>query len=102
MGVFKGYGNGKSTFRCDHYWRRTRAGLNVALVLGRARKKVTFIDEGRPRNAVTREVHDFLPAAELHRVSFGELRRKTNRFTVCTNGPDELTGQRRDRAASHS
>lgn len=36
------------------------AGLNAALVLGRARKKVAVIDEGRPRNAVTREVHGFL------------------------------------------
>lgn len=36
------------------------AGLNAALVLGRARKKVAIIDEGRPRNAVTREVHGFL------------------------------------------
>lgn len=52
------------------------AGLNAALVLGRARKKVTISDEGLPRNAVTHEVHDFLPATELHRVSFGELRRK--------------------------
>jgi thioredoxin reductase len=36
------------------------AGLNAALVLGRARKKVAVIDEGRPRNAVTRETHGFL------------------------------------------
>ncbi|PTM57997.1 NAD(P)/FAD-dependent oxidoreductase [Desmospora activa] len=36
------------------------AGLNAALVLGRARKNVTVIDEGRPRNAVTRETHGFL------------------------------------------
>ncbi len=36
------------------------AGLNAALVLGRARKKVAVIDEGHPRNAVTREVHGFL------------------------------------------
>lgn len=36
------------------------AGLNAALVLGRARKKVVVIDEGRPRNAVTRESHGFL------------------------------------------
>ncbi|MDP4098736.1 NAD(P)/FAD-dependent oxidoreductase [Paenibacillus sp. P96] len=36
------------------------AGLNAALVLGRARKKVMIIDEGRPRNMVTREVHGFL------------------------------------------
>ncbi|MFC4306349.1 NAD(P)/FAD-dependent oxidoreductase [Cohnella boryungensis] len=36
------------------------AGLSAALVLGRARKKVALIDEGRPRNAVTREIHGFL------------------------------------------
>ncbi|MDQ8738176.1 NAD(P)/FAD-dependent oxidoreductase [Paenibacillus sp. LHD-38] len=36
------------------------AGLNAALVLGRARKSVAVIDEGRPRNRVTRETHGFL------------------------------------------
>ncbi|TXK76126.1 NAD(P)/FAD-dependent oxidoreductase [Paenibacillus sp. N3.4] len=36
------------------------AGLNAALVLGRARKNVVVIDEGRPRNRVTRMTHGFL------------------------------------------
>ncbi|AWP28048.1 pyridine nucleotide-disulfide oxidoreductase [Paenibacillus glucanolyticus] len=36
------------------------AGLSAALVLGRARKQVVVIDEGRPRNKVTRETHGFL------------------------------------------
>ncbi|NRF95535.1 NAD(P)/FAD-dependent oxidoreductase [Paenibacillus frigoriresistens] len=36
------------------------AGLNAALVLGRARKNVVVIDEGRPRNGVTRQTHGFL------------------------------------------
>ncbi|MED4956986.1 NAD(P)/FAD-dependent oxidoreductase [Paenibacillus macerans] len=36
------------------------AGLNAALVLGRARKNVVVIDEGRPRNRVTGESHGFL------------------------------------------
>jgi len=36
------------------------AGLNAALVLGRARKSVVVIDEERPRNRVTRESHGFL------------------------------------------
>jgi len=36
------------------------AGLNAALMLGRSRKKVMIIDEGSPRNAVTRHTHGFL------------------------------------------
>lgn len=36
------------------------AGLNAALMLGRSRKHVVVIDEGKPRNAVTRETHGFL------------------------------------------
>ncbi|MBU5442476.1 NAD(P)/FAD-dependent oxidoreductase [Paenibacillus sp. MSJ-34] len=48
------------------------AGLNAALVLGRARKHVVVIDEGRPRNAVTRETHGFL---SRDGISPGEFRR---------------------------
>ena len=48
------------------------AGLNAALVLGRARKNVAVIDEGRPRNAVTRETHGFLTR---DRISPSEFRR---------------------------
>lgn len=36
------------------------AGLNAALMLVRARKNVAVIDEGKPRNRVTRETHGFL------------------------------------------
>ncbi|CAI6085949.1 NAD(P)/FAD-dependent oxidoreductase [Cohnella sp. JJ-181] len=36
------------------------AGLNAALMLGRARKNVIVIDEGLPRNRVTHESHGFL------------------------------------------
>lgn len=36
------------------------AGLSAALVLGRARRSVVVIDEGKPRNRVTREMHGFL------------------------------------------
>ncbi|UQZ37707.1 pyridine nucleotide-disulfide oxidoreductase [Paenibacillus sp. PK3_47] len=36
------------------------AGLNAALVLGRARKNVIVIDDIQPRNWVTRETHGFL------------------------------------------
>ncbi|MFC4619150.1 NAD(P)/FAD-dependent oxidoreductase [Camelliibacillus cellulosilyticus] len=54
------------------------AGLNAALVLGRARKNVVVIDEGRPRNAVTRETHGFLTRdgispSEFRRVARAEI-----------------------------
>lgn len=36
------------------------AGLNAALVLGRARRSVMVFDDNQPRNAVTQESHGFL------------------------------------------
>jgi thioredoxin reductase len=48
------------------------AGLSAALVLGRARKNVVVIDEGQPRNRVTRETHGFLTR---DRISPSEFRR---------------------------
>lgn len=36
------------------------AGLNAALVLGRARRTVILFDDNQPRNAVTQESHGFL------------------------------------------
>ncbi|GAF65129.1 thioredoxin reductase [Bacillus sp. TS-2] len=36
------------------------AGLNAALVLGRARKKVLLFDDNQPRNAVVQESHGFI------------------------------------------
>lgn len=55
------------------------AGLNAALVLGRARKHVLLIDEGRPRNQVTRETHGFLTRdgiapSEFRRIAIEQLR----------------------------
>jgi thioredoxin reductase len=36
------------------------AGLSAALILGRSRRQVILIDEGKPRNAVTTATHGFL------------------------------------------
>lgn len=36
------------------------AGLNAALVLGRCRRKVLLVDEGKPRNAKSHTLHGFL------------------------------------------
>ncbi|MDW0116675.1 NAD(P)/FAD-dependent oxidoreductase [Sporosarcina thermotolerans] len=54
------------------------AGLNAALVLGRARRKVLLFDCNEPRNKPTRMAHGFLtrdgvPPAELRRLAHSEL-----------------------------
>jgi thioredoxin reductase len=56
------------------------AGLNGALVLGRARRSVLVIDAGEPRNAPADGVHGFLtrdgmPPAELAAMGRAEVRR---------------------------
>jgi thioredoxin reductase len=56
------------------------AGLQAALTLGRARRRVLLCDSGEPRNAVTGVVHGFLSrdavdAVELRRIAREELGR---------------------------
>lgn len=56
------------------------AGLQAALVLGRARRSVALIDDNRPRNAVTRASHGFLTRdgvkpAEFRRIAYEEVLR---------------------------
>ncbi|MFE6798361.1 NAD(P)/FAD-dependent oxidoreductase [Paenibacillus chitinolyticus] len=55
------------------------AGLSAGLMLGRARKQTIVIDEGRPRNGVTREAHGFLTRdgispREFRRIAQEQLR----------------------------
>ncbi|MBD3922458.1 NAD(P)/FAD-dependent oxidoreductase [Paenibacillus sp. PR3] len=56
------------------------AGLSAALVLGRSLRRVVLIDEGKPRNAVTRRSHGFLTRdgtepEQLRMLAREELRR---------------------------
>src|SRR5215210_6592153 len=56
------------------------AGLNAALVLGRARRRVLVLDSGAPRNYATHEMHgvlghDGLDPAELRARGRWELAR---------------------------
>lgn len=56
------------------------AGLNAALVLGRARRRVALLDSNRPRNAVTHASHGFITRdgvspAEFRRIAYEEVRR---------------------------
>ncbi|MFD1151840.1 NAD(P)/FAD-dependent oxidoreductase [Saccharothrix hoggarensis] len=61
------------------------AGLNAALVLGRARRSVVVVDSGEPRNAPAEGVHGFLsrdgvPPGELLGVGRDEVARYGGRF----------------------
>lgn len=56
------------------------AGLNAALVLGRARRSVALIDNSRPRNGVTHASHGFLTRdgiepGEFRRIAYEEVLR---------------------------
>jgi thioredoxin reductase len=84
------------------------AGLNAALVLGRARRSVLLFDDNQPRNAVTQETHGFLtrdgvkpeefrniahqeisnyPSVEIRQVRITEARKQEGSFKlVADNG----------------
>jgi thioredoxin reductase len=56
------------------------AGLNAALVLGRARRNVVLLDNNKPRNAVTHASHGFLTQdgvtpTEFRRIAYEEVQR---------------------------
>jgi thioredoxin reductase len=56
------------------------AGLNAALMLGRARRRTLVCDSGRPRNSVSHAMHGFLSRdrtdpAEMRRLGRQELER---------------------------
>ncbi|MBE1530969.1 NAD(P)/FAD-dependent oxidoreductase [Actinomadura algeriensis] len=55
------------------------AGLSAALVLSRARRRVTVVDSGEPRNATAAHMHGFLsrdgmPPEELRKIGRTEVR----------------------------
>ena len=52
------------------------AGLNAALVLGRARRNTILFDNDNPRNAVTQESHGFITRDGVKPKEFREIARK--------------------------
>jgi len=73
------------------------AGLNAALVLGRARRSVLVIDDGVPRNEASHDMHGFLSRdgtnpAELRRIAREQLGAyPTVAFRAATVSGAELT-----------
>ncbi len=54
------------------------AGLNAALVLGRARRTVALFDNNQPRNGITHASHGYLTRdgiepAEFRRIAYEEV-----------------------------
>ena len=52
------------------------AGLNAALILGRARRNVLLFDNDKPRNAVTQESHGFITRDGIKPKEFREIAHK--------------------------
>ena len=52
------------------------AGLNAALILGRARRKVILLDNNNPRNSVTQESYGFITRDGIKPKEFREIAHK--------------------------
>ncbi|UQZ80876.1 Thioredoxin reductase [Paenibacillus konkukensis] len=89
------------------------AGLNAALVLGRARRNVLLFDNNKPRNAVTHESHGFLTRdgvkpEQFRRIAHEEIMKypsvRMKQATVTDirhhGGGFEITAQSGERAAA--
>ena len=59
-------------FDCAIIWG-SPAGLNAALVLGRARRNTLLFDNNNPRNAVTTESHGFITRDGVKPKEFREI-----------------------------
>lgn len=72
------------------------AGLNAALVLGRARREVVLFDNNQPRNQVTHASHGFITRdgvtpAEFRRIAYEEVLR----YPSVNYSPSEVAEIRR-------
>jgi len=90
------------------------AGLNAALVLGRARRRVLVFDDNHPRNAVTQESHGFVtrdgvkphefraiahqelskyPSVEMQPVRVTAIRKASDAFEITTEKEDVFSAK---------
>lgn len=72
------------------------AGLNAALVLGRARRRVLLCDQGTPRNWASRQMNGFLSRDGIEPARFRELAHEELRqYEQVTFRPARVTGAKR-------
>jgi thioredoxin reductase len=90
------------------------AGLNAALVLGRARRRVLVFDDNHPRNAVTQESHGFVtrdgvkphefraiahqelrkyPSVDVQHVRVTAIRKASDAFAITTEKGDVFSAK---------
>jgi thioredoxin reductase len=68
------------------------AGLNAALILGRARRNIILFDDNNPRNAVTQESHGFITRDGIKPKEFREIAHKElGRYPSITYAEREVT-----------
>ena len=68
------------------------AGLNAALVLGRARRNTLLFDNNNPRNAVTQESHGFITRDGIKPKEFREIAHKEiGKYPSVTYAKKEIT-----------
>ncbi|WP_430482960.1 NAD(P)/FAD-dependent oxidoreductase [Rossellomorea marisflavi] len=67
------------------------AGLNAALVLGRARRNILLVDEGKPRNRVTHHSHGFLTRDGISPQEFRSIAQKeVLQYPTVQHLPDQV------------
>jgi thioredoxin reductase len=59
------------------------AGLNAALVLGRARRNVVLFDNNSPRNVVTQESHGFITRDGVSPSEFRNCSSRHSQISFC-------------------
>ncbi|SEM63159.1 NAD(P)/FAD-dependent oxidoreductase [Paenibacillus sp. OV219] len=71
------------------------AGLNAALVLGRARRNVILFDDNKPRNAVTRQTSGFITRDGIAPTEFRQLAHQDLRkYPTVLVSPSKVTAVR--------
>lgn len=73
------------------------AGMNAALVLGRARKNIVLFDEDKPRNSVTHESHGFITRDGIAPAEFKRLAKEDlQKYPSISLKTEKVTGLKKE------